>query len=176
MKAVSRWLVRSIPVNRITVCKCQVTYFLFLELGCSRSNDWKNTVILLFPLCQSLSLPYFFFFVRSLAKPKDFVHIFNSIYVINCLTSLVSTMTDVSKRLYQSLKQNKTKWHSLQGEKKESVGPREKWLPSNSIHFLEGREGRNGFSLTAPSPRVSWGKFSPVRVHCRLDQPPSFST
>ena len=108
VKAVSRWLVRSIPVNRITVCKCQVTYFLFLELGCSRSNDWKNTVILLFPLCQSLSLPYFFF-ARSLAKPKDFVHIFNSIYVINCLTSLVSTMTDVSKRLYQSLKQNKTK-------------------------------------------------------------------
>ena len=64
VKAVSRWLVRSIPVNRITVCKCQVTYFLFLELGCHRFNDWKNTVILLFPLCQSLSLPYFFFFCK----------------------------------------------------------------------------------------------------------------
>ena len=47
------------------------------------------------------------FFARSLAKPKDFAHVFNSIYVINCLTSLVSTMTDVSKKLYQSLKQNK---------------------------------------------------------------------
>ena len=82
-------------------------------------------MILLFPLCQSLSLPYFFFFARSLAKPKDFVHIFNSIYVINCLTSLVSTMTDVSKKLYQSLKQNKMTQYPG-GKKKDSVGPREK--------------------------------------------------
>lgn len=135
----------------------------------------KHRVILLFPLCLSLSLPYFFF-ARFLAKPKDFAHVFNSIYVINCLTSLVSTMTDVSKKLYQSLKQNKMTQSPGGKKKKESIGLKEKWLPGNSIHFLEGTEGRNRFSLTAPSPRGSWGKFNPVHVHCRLDQTPSFST
>lgn len=66
------------------------------------------------------------FFARSLAKPKDFAHVFNSIYVINCLTSLVSTMTDVSKKLYQSLKQNKMTQSPGGKKKKESIGLKEK--------------------------------------------------